>query len=160
MLIARPITYCLNESLIVSLCSELSFGNEKRFGMAENQFPESVRRFINQYIDSVEQLEILLLVSQEPSRVWTVDSVLKVIQSSLESVAARMKNLAAFGFFAFDEKEGGYRFNPNSADMARQVEGLREAYTTMRVRVIQAIFSGPGKQAQHFADSFRFRKDK
>jgi hypothetical protein len=128
--------------------------------MAEKQFSEALRGFLCQYTDSVEQLEILLLVSQEPKHGWTVDGVYKVIQSSTESVAARMKSLTSFGFFAFDEKAGNYHFRPQSTELAQQVEELRQVYAISRVRVIEAIFSGPGKQAQHFADSFKLRKDK
>jgi len=124
------------------------------------QFPESMRRFIRQYIESVEQLEILLLVSRNPQRGWTVEDVNKTIKSNPNSVAERMKTLKALGFFSFNEESGDYRFSPHPSELAQRVNELDQLYETWRVRVIETIFSGPGKQAQHFADSFKLKKDK
>ena len=39
------------------------------------QLPDDVQRFIIEHINSVEQLEALLLVRSDPARVWTTEEV-------------------------------------------------------------------------------------
>lgn len=125
----------------------------------ENELSEGLRSFIKQYITSLEQLEILLLLSKEPERSWTVEQVFKMTQSNLASVAERLKNFAASGFLTMEEKSCvTYRFQPVSTEIAQRVTELQRAHTTSKYKVVETIFSAPPSAAQRFADSFKFKK--
>src|SRR5688572_27525821 len=49
--------------------------------------PEDVRRFLLQCIDSVEQLEVLLLLHRDPGKVWSTEAVAQALYSNPDSIA-------------------------------------------------------------------------
>lgn len=125
----------------------------------ENELSEGLRSFIKQYITSLEQLEILLLLCKEPERSWTVEQVFRITQSNLASVAERLKNLTSTGFLTREEKPSvTYRFQPGSPEIAGCITELQRAYATSKYKVVEAIFSAPLSPAQQFADSFKLKK--
>ena len=125
--------------------------------MAE-QLPSTVRQFLARYIRSVEQLEVLLLVQDQPNRSWSAGDVYSIIRSSEASIAARLQAFAKEGFLA-QESDGRYRFAPQNSDLRAAVEQTASAYKTWRIRVVEAIFAPPSDPVQSFADAFRLRKD-
>ena len=125
--------------------------------MAE-QLPSTVRQFLARYIQSVEQLEVLLLLQDQPNRSWSPGDVYSVIRSSEASIASRLKAFAKDGFLA-EENDGRYRFAPQNTDLRAAVEQTAAAYKTWRIRVVEAIFTPPSDPVQSFADAFKLRKD-
>jgi hypothetical protein len=124
-----------------------------------NELSNGLRDFIKQYITSLEQLEILLLLHQEATRSWSVEEVFKVTQTNLASVAERLKSLAASGFLIAEGNPGSvFRFHSASAELAQRVSELQNAYAFSKYKVVEVIFSAPHSQAQKFADSFKFKR--
>lgn len=128
--------------------------------MSASGLPEDVRRFIIDSVDSVEQLEILLLLHQHRDRAWDAEAVARELRVSPLSAGERLRELAADGLL---EKRGGkpaeYRYAPASPKLDEAVRGLVTAYAERRVTVINLIFSKPVDRIRTFADAFRFRKD-
>ena len=125
--------------------------------MAE-QLPSTVRQFLARYIRSVEQLEVLLLLQDQPNRSWSAGDVYSVIRSSEGSIAGRLEAFAKEGFLTH-EHDGRYRFSPQNTDLRSAVEQTASAYKTWRIRVVEAIFAPPSDPVQSFADAFKLRKD-
>jgi hypothetical protein len=127
--------------------------------MAE-QLPLTVRQLLSRHIQSVEQLEVLLLMHREPHRAWSAAEVYSVIRSSEASIAARLAAFAKEGLLA---EEGGspptYRYAPRSTDVRSAVDDTAAAYKTWRIRVVEAIFAPPSDPVRSFADAFKLRKD-
>ena len=65
--------------------------------MSETGFSTELEEFIAAEIQSLEQLEILLLLSGNPHRWWTSQSVYEVVKSSLASVEDRLNEMAGRG---------------------------------------------------------------
>ena len=129
--------------------------------MSNYELTDNLKKFISRHIVSVEQLEILFLLSDNPQQSWTVPQVFQAIQSSPGSVAERLSNLQSRGFLErISDNPATYRYHPQSTDLAEGVAELRAAYRQFRVKVVEAIFSNPMDQAKKFADSFKFRKGK
>lgn len=118
---------------------------------------EEVRSFLLQYVDSVEQLEVLLLVRSQPGRVWSADEVAAELRTDPRSVHLRIDDLRDGGLVA-GEAGGGIRYAPRTPAMARAVEATDRAYQTHRVAIITLIFSRPTERIRSFADAFRLRK--
>lgn len=126
----------------------------------ENPVSDRLRSFLKEYITSLEQLEILLLLSNEPGRTWNIEQVFKVTQSNHASVAERLRSLAGVGFLAVEDDAGTvFRFRPKSPELTDLVKELGRTYPMARARIIEIIFSGKISQAQHFADSFKFKRN-
>jgi hypothetical protein len=128
--------------------------------MSNDALSAPVKELLARHIQSVEQLEILLLLQSQPQRTWTADEVYEVIRSSQSSIAARLQTFSAAGFL--QEVKGPpptYRFAPRHENLRSAVEQTASAYQTWRVRVIEAIFAPSMDPAQSFADAFKLRKN-
>lgn len=119
-----------------------------------------MRRLIAEHIDSVEQLEILLLLHQHPERSWTAESVARELRVSPMSAGDRLKDMARAAILSkVKGTEAEYRYTPENPQLGEAVSGLATAYSERRVTVINLIFSKPVDKIRTFADAFRLRKD-
>jgi hypothetical protein len=123
--------------------------------------PPRVQRFISTHIDSIEKLEVLLLMRARADREWTARDVSQELRITEASASARLEDLTARRLLAAKEgSPSSYRFSPASADDAQDVSALQETYSTRRVSVISFIFSKPLDKVRGFADAFRLKRDK
>lgn len=128
--------------------------------MSESGFSDELDKFIAAEINSLEQLEILLLLSGNPHRWWTAQDVYNVIKSSTQSVADRLNQMVERGFLkAETDDEMRFQFGPADENIWRIISELRNAYKERSVKVVQAIYSKPPDAVQEFARAFRLRKD-
>lgn len=132
-----------------------------RFSVSEKVFSEELERFIAAEINSLEQLEILLLLSGNPHKWWTATGVYEVIKSSVQSVQDRLNEMTERGIFRKEvENEVRYQFGPTNDSLWKITSELRDAYKERSVKVVQAIYNKPPDAVQEFARAFRLRKDK
>lgn len=125
----------------------------------ENELSEQLKLFIREYVRSLEELEVLLITSNEPDRLWTAEEVFKMTQSNITSVSGRLKSLADFGLLIENHASGRtYRYSPKSPELAQKTDELKRIYSQSKYKVIEAIFSMPRSQAQRFADSFKLKQ--
>lgn len=124
--------------------------------LAQREFSPEFRTFINKNINSVEQIEVLLILLANPERVWTVDEISAIMRSSANSIRARLESLAARRLSALVPQQG-YRYAA-SGRLHNMVEVLAEEYARRRFSVIELVFSRPDA-ARVFADAFRLRED-
>lgn len=113
-----------------------------------------VTRFIEDNIQSVEQLEILILLAAHPEKTWTAESVSKELRSSPRSVERWLRQLSERRLITTENDS--YGMHPDLKELVQQVS---EAYATYRVSIIEMIFSRPQTRLQTLADAFKFRKD-
>jgi DNA-binding IclR family transcriptional regulator len=116
-----------------------------------------LQRFIATYVASVEQLEILCLLNQDPKRSWSVPEVFREIQSSERSVAECLELFRGCGLLA--RQDGGYRFAPASPALGDTMARLCQAYHERRVSIVEMIYRRPSDTLQDFIDAFKLRKD-
>jgi hypothetical protein len=130
------------------------------FFVSERVFSEDLEKFIAAEINSLEQLEILLLLSGNPHKWWTASGVYEVVKSSMQSVQDRLDEMVAREFLRKEiDSEVRYQFAPTNGDVWRIISELREAYKERSVKVVQAIYSKPPDAVQEFARAFRLRRD-
>lgn len=128
--------------------------------MTNNPIPEEIRKFIIERIDSVELLEVLLLLRAKPDREWSAQDVSDELRSSPVSIAKRLADLHTHELLFL--KEGPpprYRYNPRTHNLIVTVNQLARAYEISRARVIDLIFSKPTDKLRHFSDAFKLRKE-
>lgn len=108
-------------------------------------------------IDSVEQLEVLLLLHRSAPRAMAASEVANELRIEAGSAERRMENLVENGLLEKDGAGFVYRAN-NPRD--GQVRSLADAYRERRVSVITLIFSKPQKTdpARALADAFKFKR--
>jgi predicted transcriptional regulator len=125
--------------------------------MPESGLPLDVQKFIAKYIESVEKLEILLLLGNTPEKQWSAEQVYQEIKSNQSSINQKLQNLCSDGFL--EHQDDHYRFQPKSVELAQAVTALGACYQTRRIKVIEAIFSKGTDELRNFANAFRLRKE-
>jgi hypothetical protein len=121
---------------------------------------QEVRALIAERIDSLVQLEVLLLLRAAPDRPWTAAEVAQALRIDPTWATGQLGDLAARGLLASADVPGAYRYAPATPELVRAVTQLEKDYAERRVTVITLIFSKPVDKLRSFADAFRLRKDK
>jgi hypothetical protein len=122
-----------------------------------DDFPTDVKQFIGHHIESLAQLEALLLLRKDAEREWKTDEIAKILYITPEMSAALLADLARRGFAV--PRETCYRYRTPEAGIDRTIEQLARVYQERRVAVITEIYSKPQNKVQTFADAFRLRKE-
>lgn len=125
--------------------------------MPSTALPDPVKRLIAEYIDSVPELEAVLLLREHAHRDWTPTEAGQRLYVSTTVAAHVLAKLEEQGFLTHNE--AGYRYAPGP-EIRPAVDQLAEAYARHLVEVTHMIHKKPPQSIRQFADAFRFRKDK
>jgi len=129
--------------------------------VVDDGIPERVKAFLAERIDSVVQLEALLLLHASPDAAFSPDALAHELRIDPAWAEPNLRRLAAHKApVVVEEPAGSFRYGAVTADLAATVDELAACYAARRVSVIGLIFSKPPSPLQHFADAFRIRKDK
>jgi hypothetical protein len=120
--------------------------------------PTAVRRFIAAEIESVEQLEVLLLLRAAADKEWTANEVARALVTQVESARGWLERMVGAGLLSAREKS--YRYSPPTKEVDETIDGLAASYANYRVTVIGLIFSKPSERVTLFSDAFRIRRGK
>lgn len=121
---------------------------------------QPVRQLIRDRINSVEQLEILLLLRSQPAREWSARDVSDEIRTSEVSAARRLADLVAVRLVTkCGSAPDRFCFSPETPELARALDDLDLDYSERRYTVVELIFSKPIDHLRVYADAFRFRKE-
>jgi hypothetical protein len=118
--------------------------------------PADLLDFLTRHIDSIAQLEALLLLRAAPGEVWDVQRAAKRLYVSEQESFETLAHLAVHGFLSGDRS--GYRFDPQSQELLSMVELLAEHYKRHLIPITNLIHAKP-RRIRQFADAFKFKKD-
>jgi hypothetical protein len=121
--------------------------------MSDNDIPKTIRDFVFEYIDSVEQLEILLLLESDPNKSWSLEELSGLIRSNVNSVEKRTSLLLSQGLIIKNE-DSQLSFFLDNAELKQTVHSLADIYKVHRYRILEMIFS-PMKKSRDLAEAFR-----
>ena len=123
-------------------------------------FPSEIEQFIAQHIESLAQLEALLLVRREPERSWSCDDLSRQLYVAPDVCLGIVADLERRGFLErVSPQDEIFRYRPGDPAANRLIDQLADLYQQRRVAVITHIYSKPVKKVQTFADAFRFRRE-
>ena len=129
--------------------------------MSDAVLPPRVQRLIAAHIDSIEKLEVLLLLRARAEQPWTAEAVSRELRISEGSATRRLADLAERGLLVLEgSSTPSYRYGPSRGEDDVAVAELARSYAERRVSVISYIFSRPLETVRGFADAFRFKRDK
>jgi hypothetical protein len=123
--------------------------------MSDPLIPHVVRQLIAERLDSIPELEAVLLLREGGPRGWTPEDAGRRLYVSTTVAAHILAALRERGFFASDGDE--YRYHPESPALAEAVDALAAAYRSQLVAVTHLIHSKPGRNVRDFAEAFRLR---
>jgi DNA-binding IclR family transcriptional regulator len=111
--------------------------------------------FLAGRIDSVETLEVLLLVARGAAP-WSAAAAAERLGIDPDVCAAKLDSLASAGLLSRDA--GEFRYSPENEDLRKLVAELGREYTDRRANVINVIYSANLDRLRKFAEAFRLRK--
>ena len=128
--------------------------------MNDSGIPSSVQDFVHEHIDSVLQLEVLLLLHANAQRAFSAADIGRELCIAADWAAAQLVNLHGRGILQTNNQRPDlYQFT-SDARMAGAVAELARAYADRRVSLIALIFSKPVDKLRSFSDAFRLRKER
>lgn len=127
--------------------------------VGEDDIPAEVRSFLRDNIDSVLQLELVLLLRAHADQSWTASQVAQEFRVDAAAASELLARCVARGIVAVAGREAAYRFAPRSSELEAAIAGTADEYAARRVTIISLIFSKPPSPLRTFADAFRLRKD-
>ena len=127
--------------------------------MTDDLIPDDVKQFIIEKIDSVAELEGLLLMSRNPETDWSVEALAQRLYTNREQTEDVLTHLHALGFLGVKENQPlTYYYHPVSAKLSEIVTRVAEIYAKYLVPVTNLIHTKPETKVQQFADAFKLRK--
>ena len=126
--------------------------------MSSPNVPERARRLVLEAIDSVAELEALLLLRETPGQRWSIEAASARLYVNHDVAVDALAGLERRGFL--EESPEGFVYRPRSPELAEDVTALARAYSTSLVAVTHLIHSKPSSSVQDFARAFRLRKER
>ena len=125
--------------------------------MAEHEISAQLKQFIFEFVDSVELIEVLLLIRNNSEKWYSANQISAELRSSPTSISKRLSRLANIGLLEQD-KSDLFRFHPDSQELKDIVSELSNEYLLRRHAIFELIFSS-SKTARQFADAFIVKKN-
>lgn len=120
--------------------------------------PEA-EEFIERAVDTIHQLEILVLLRRSPDRFWRLEEIAAALRMTSTTVASSVSGLHANGVLAADDANPvAYRYEPRTIAVHAGVESLVVAYETDPLPVVKAVLNKPPHALRTFSDAFLFRR--
>jgi hypothetical protein len=114
--------------------------------------------FVQQRLTSLDQIEIVLLLLDDPSRSWTAPEVAAAVHTPQESAAMRLFLLASTGLIVFEAAAiPRYRYAGSDPETHARVTELAELYAENR-DAVAALVGAPPDPLRSFADAFKLKK--
>ena len=124
--------------------------------MADDPIPAEVRNFLIRCIESVAQLEALLLLRTSPQQTWKVPDVARRLYVEEGEAAKLLGGLVSCELAVTDGSV--FRYQPRDCELLDLVDRLAETYARSLVPVTRLIHERD-IAIRKFADAFKLRKD-
>jgi hypothetical protein len=125
----------------------------------EDVLPAEVREFALRSLDSVAQLEALLLMRREIESHWTIAELAKRLYVSHAEATAILQALNGRGLVSKVPAANilTYRYSPDSPVLEQMVNATADAYTKYLIPLTHLVHTKSVNSAQKFADAFRLK---
>jgi hypothetical protein len=122
--------------------------------------PPTVQRFLERRIESVEQLEVLLLLQQYADRSWNAAAVADALRLTVGTAGRSLEALGRRDLL--DVRIGDdvwFRFSPATPELAATVRQLADAYREGRTPILAFVAARRRRGLHDFSDAFRIREE-
>jgi predicted ArsR family transcriptional regulator len=124
----------------------------------ETQLPRELRAFLHTCIETIEQVELLLMM-RGSERFRTAREIAGDLGVSIAVARREVETLAARGLLEVRVgEEIAYRYRPKSEELARYGDLLAQFYITSRQAVLGFVATESRLSIKRFSDAFRLRE--
>ena len=120
---------------------------------------QPVQDLIRRNIDSVDTLELLLLLRRSPDSYWSADAAEQHLGLRQGAAKQRLDALVAGSLARRGSETGAYRYAAVDEQMRESVDQLADPYANQRVSVINLIYSSNLDRLRAFSNAFRLKDE-
>jgi hypothetical protein len=129
----------------------------------ELHIPTDVLALLHERLAGLDELEALLLLRAEPSRVWFASEVAERLRLPVASSEAALASLCQVSLLAAEGGGGGaearYAYRPGTPELEQVVSSLADIYADRRLEVMRILSNSALDRirtaaARTFADAF------
>lgn len=124
--------------------------------MPAEQIPPDLRDFLLRHIDSVAQLEALVLLDASPADRWTAAKLAARLYISEEQALQLLMGLKEDGFV--ESGQDNFHYTGGTAEERKTIRQLIDYYSSHIVLVSHLIHSKP-RRIREFAKAFRLKRE-
>ena len=129
--------------------------------MTSPEIPTRVLQFLAGYIDSVPQLEALLLLWEDPQRLWSEEELARRIYVGRPVAAAILQSLQRQQLVTAEAAAAvRYRYNPQWDPSGEVMPEVAATYRRHLVPLATFIHSRASTAVREFARAFDLKKDR
>ncbi len=123
---------------------------------------EEIYRFILNQIDSVPQMEALLLVWESRPKKWAENEIAERLYIGIDAVRNIMQELVRRRLLAADTQQSAkqYFYESKPEDLDGLIEAVAATYRRDLVRVSTFIHTKASSAVRDFARAFKFTKER
>ena len=122
--------------------------------MTDEIVPPDIKDFILAHIDSIADLEAMLLLRANPARPWDATALAQRLYVGEHEGQEILTRLAAEGLAI--RNDGTYGYAP-TGETAALIDRLAEVYARQLIPITSIIHQKPGR-IQKFADAFKLKR--
>jgi predicted ArsR family transcriptional regulator len=127
--------------------------------LPDDDLADVVRRDIDEHIDSLDSLEVVMLIFREQSRRWSSDQVASRLRISGRVARRELERMRSRGT-AKAVDDDTFQFEVSDPDKAAAVARIAAMYGSRRIELINYVASQTLKRIQSIADAFKLRKER
>ena len=127
---------------------------------SENEVPAHVLRFLQENIDTVPQLETLLMMSEAPDQTWLITDVASRNYISEQRATDTLSALQRRSLVSSEGSPARFRFSPATEDIRLAVADLARCYQRSLSRITALIHERPSASVKEFARAFDLKKER
>ena len=121
--------------------------------------PSDVVQFVNDSIDSIEQLELLVMLINSSHRYWDAASAGRALGVNPGTTQRDLERLATRNLLAVNlGNDVSYRFEPGSPRLRATSEAFAAAYRNNPRALFRLVAERQKRAVRDFADAFRIRR--
>jgi hypothetical protein len=126
----------------------------------EQIIPSDIQQFIQDRIDSIAQMEALLLLRESPDTWWEEARIAERLYIPVKDCRQITTGLHGAGLFIREdtEKVERYRYRPANGDMREMVDRLAYYYTQHLVPISNLVHAKSRSRIQEFSRAFKLGK--
>ena len=124
--------------------------------------PAAVLELLRTRVQALEDLEVLLLVSEGSIRSWSASEAAERLHSPVDPTLAALQRLHGVGLLE-SPSTGLYRYSPTTSDQRHSIEELRNCYASNRLAILKQLNERAMEQMRKamlhtLAEAFRLRR--
>ena len=127
---------------------------------SNESIPDELLRFLDSNVESIEQLEILRLVGESPTKEWLDSDLAWASQIRSDAIASHLAVLEGRGLLKTSARDGKTycTYGPRTPELEATLAALLQFYRQRPATLIRIVYDRADARLKAFADAFRLRK--